>query len=98
VAAVPRLAALAGKLPPLGRVGQVSEVVDGIVYLESAPFVTGEVLHIDGGRTAGTELPNADYSRRAKMDGDAQVRARIMGHWQASERAALAEQMPGRSG
>jgi NAD(P)-dependent dehydrogenase (short-subunit alcohol dehydrogenase family) len=45
--------ALAGKLPPLRRVGQVSDVVDGILYLESAPFVTGEVLHIDGGRTAG---------------------------------------------
>ena len=45
--------ALAGKLPPLGRVGQVSDVVDGILYLESAPYVTGEVLHIDGGRTAG---------------------------------------------
>jgi NAD(P)-dependent dehydrogenase (short-subunit alcohol dehydrogenase family) len=45
--------ALAGKLPPLGRVGQVSDVVDGILYLESAPYVTGEILHIDGGRTAG---------------------------------------------
>jgi NAD(P)-dependent dehydrogenase (short-subunit alcohol dehydrogenase family) len=45
--------ALAGKLPPLGRVGQVSDIVDGILYLESAQFVTGEVLHIDGGRTAG---------------------------------------------
>ena len=44
--------ALAGKLPPLGRVGQVSDIVDGILYLESAPYVTGEVLHIDGGRTA----------------------------------------------
>jgi NAD(P)-dependent dehydrogenase (short-subunit alcohol dehydrogenase family) len=45
--------ALGGKLPPLGRVGQVSDVVTGILYLESAPYVTGEVLHIDGGRTAG---------------------------------------------
>jgi len=45
--------ALAGKLPPLGRVGQVSDVVDGILYLESAPYVTGEVLHIDAGRTVG---------------------------------------------
>ena len=45
--------ALAGKLPPLGRVGQVSDVVDSILYLESAPYVTGEILHIDGGRTAG---------------------------------------------
>ena len=45
--------ALAGKLPPLGHVGQVSDVVNGVLYLESAPFVTGEILHIDGGRTAG---------------------------------------------
>ena len=45
--------ALAGKLPPLGRVGQVSDIVDGILYLESASYMTGEVLHIDGGRTAG---------------------------------------------
>jgi NAD(P)-dependent dehydrogenase (short-subunit alcohol dehydrogenase family) len=45
--------ALAGKLPPIGHVGQVSDIVNGILYLESAPYVTGEVLHIDGGRTAG---------------------------------------------
>ena len=45
--------ALAGKLPPLGRAGRVSDVVDGILYLESAPYLTGEILHIDGGRTAG---------------------------------------------
>ncbi len=44
--------ALAGKLPPLGRAGQVSDIVDGILYLESAPYVTGEILYIDGGRTA----------------------------------------------
>ena len=44
--------ALAGKLPPLGRVGQVSDIMDGILYLESAPDVTGEILYIDGGRTA----------------------------------------------
>jgi NAD(P)-dependent dehydrogenase (short-subunit alcohol dehydrogenase family) len=45
--------ALAGKLPPLGRAGEVSDIVDGILYLESAPYVTGEILHIDGGRTVG---------------------------------------------
>jgi NAD(P)-dependent dehydrogenase (short-subunit alcohol dehydrogenase family) len=44
--------ALAGKWPPLGRVGQVSDIVNGILYLESAPYVTGEILYIDGGRTA----------------------------------------------
>ena len=43
---------LAG-LHPLGRVGQISDVVDGILFLESSPFITGEILHIDGGQIAG---------------------------------------------
>ena len=42
-----------GALHPLGRVGEISDVVDGILYLERASFVTGEVLHIDGGQSAG---------------------------------------------
>jgi NAD(P)-dependent dehydrogenase (short-subunit alcohol dehydrogenase family) len=44
--------ALAG-LHPLGRVGQVSDIVDGVLFLESSPFITGEILHIDGGQIAG---------------------------------------------
>jgi NAD(P)-dependent dehydrogenase (short-subunit alcohol dehydrogenase family) len=40
-------------LHPLGRVGEVGDVVDGILYLERATFVTGEILHIDGGQSAG---------------------------------------------
>jgi NAD(P)-dependent dehydrogenase (short-subunit alcohol dehydrogenase family) len=44
---------LGGQLPPLGRVGQVSYVVDGVLFLESSPYITGEVLHIDGGEIAG---------------------------------------------
>ena len=44
---------LGSQLPPLGRVGQVSNVVDGILFLESAPYITGEILHVDGGQTAG---------------------------------------------
>jgi NAD(P)-dependent dehydrogenase (short-subunit alcohol dehydrogenase family) len=46
-------AALADRMPPLGRIGQVSDVVDSILYLESAPFVTGEILYVDGGQSAG---------------------------------------------
>jgi NAD(P)-dependent dehydrogenase (short-subunit alcohol dehydrogenase family) len=46
-------AGLGSQLPPLGHVGQVSDIVDGILFLESAPFVTGEILHIDGGEIAG---------------------------------------------
>jgi NAD(P)-dependent dehydrogenase (short-subunit alcohol dehydrogenase family) len=38
---------------PLGRAGEVSDVVDGVLYLEQATFVTGEILHIDGGQAAG---------------------------------------------
>jgi NAD(P)-dependent dehydrogenase (short-subunit alcohol dehydrogenase family) len=38
---------------PLGRMGEISDVVDGILYLERATFVTGEILHIDGGQSAG---------------------------------------------
>src|SRR4051794_4430677 len=41
------------ELHPLGRLGEVSDVVDGILYLERAIFVTGEILHIDGGQAAG---------------------------------------------
>jgi NAD(P)-dependent dehydrogenase (short-subunit alcohol dehydrogenase family) len=44
--------ALAG-MHPLGRVGQVSDVVNGVLFLESSPFITGEILHIDGGQSAG---------------------------------------------
>jgi NAD(P)-dependent dehydrogenase (short-subunit alcohol dehydrogenase family) len=40
-------------LHPLGRLGEISDVVDGILYLERATFVTGETLHIDGGQAAG---------------------------------------------
>jgi NAD(P)-dependent dehydrogenase (short-subunit alcohol dehydrogenase family) len=40
-------------LHPIGRVGEISDVVDGILYLERATFVTGETLHIDGGQAAG---------------------------------------------
>jgi len=46
-------ASLGNRLPPLGRIGQVSDVVDGILYLESSPYITGEILHIDGGAGAG---------------------------------------------
>ena len=42
-----------GALHPIGRVGEIDDVVDGVLYLESAPFVTGEILHIDGGQSAG---------------------------------------------
>jgi NAD(P)-dependent dehydrogenase (short-subunit alcohol dehydrogenase family) len=42
-----------GALHPLGRMGEISDIVDAILYLESASFVTGEILHVDGGQSAG---------------------------------------------
>jgi len=45
-------AVLAG-LHPLGRMGEVQEIVEAVLYLESATFVTGETLHVDGGAHAG---------------------------------------------
>jgi NAD(P)-dependent dehydrogenase (short-subunit alcohol dehydrogenase family) len=42
-----------GQRFPLGRAGQASDVVDGVLFLESSPYITGEILHIDGGQIAG---------------------------------------------
>jgi NAD(P)-dependent dehydrogenase (short-subunit alcohol dehydrogenase family) len=43
---------LAG-LQPMGRMGEMHEIVDAVLYLEKAAFVTGEIMHVDGGATAG---------------------------------------------
>src|SRR5260221_2071882 len=41
------------KLHPMGRMGEASEIVDAVLYLDGASFVTGEILHVDGGQHAG---------------------------------------------
>ena len=38
---------------PVGRLGEVQEIVDAVMYLTDATFTTGEVLHVDGGAHAG---------------------------------------------
>jgi len=38
---------------PLGRMAEISDIVQGVLYLEQATFVTGETLHVDGGQAAG---------------------------------------------
>jgi NAD(P)-dependent dehydrogenase (short-subunit alcohol dehydrogenase family) len=43
---------LAG-LQPMGRMGETLDIVDAVMYLEKATFVTGEILHVDGGASAG---------------------------------------------
>jgi NAD(P)-dependent dehydrogenase (short-subunit alcohol dehydrogenase family) len=40
-------------LHPLGHMGATSDIVEAILYLETAGFVTGEILHVDGGQSAG---------------------------------------------
>jgi NAD(P)-dependent dehydrogenase (short-subunit alcohol dehydrogenase family) len=40
-------------LHPISRLGTIDEVIDAVIYLESATFTTGEVLHVDGGAHAG---------------------------------------------
>jgi NAD(P)-dependent dehydrogenase (short-subunit alcohol dehydrogenase family) len=42
-----------GALHPMGHMGEISDIVGAVLYLESAPFVTGEILHVDGGQSAG---------------------------------------------
>ena len=40
-------------LHPLGRMGEMSDITNAILFLDSAPFITGEILHVDGGQSAG---------------------------------------------
>jgi NAD(P)-dependent dehydrogenase (short-subunit alcohol dehydrogenase family) len=41
------------KMHPVGRMGEIRDIVDAVLYLEGAAFVTGEILHVDGGQSAG---------------------------------------------
>ena len=38
---------------PVGRVGEIADIVEAALYLEQVNFVTGEILHVDGGQSAG---------------------------------------------
>jgi len=49
----PETHAALGGLHPMGHMGEMKDIVDAIVYLDNAPFVTGETLHVDGGQSAG---------------------------------------------
>jgi NAD(P)-dependent dehydrogenase (short-subunit alcohol dehydrogenase family) len=49
----PQTHAFLAGLHPVGRMGDVRDVVEAVLYLESASFVTGEILHVDGGQSAG---------------------------------------------
>ncbi|NIE62281.1 SDR family oxidoreductase [Burkholderia sp. Ax-1719] len=49
----PETHAALGALHPMGHMGEMRDIVDAILYLDSAAFVTGEILHVDGGQSAG---------------------------------------------
>jgi NAD(P)-dependent dehydrogenase (short-subunit alcohol dehydrogenase family) len=40
-------------LHPVGHMGEIGDIVDAVLYLDGASFVTGEILHVDGGQVAG---------------------------------------------
>jgi len=40
-------------LHPVGRMGDIADIIGAVLYLEDAGFVTGETLHVDGGQAAG---------------------------------------------
>jgi len=42
-----------GAANPVGRLGETSDIAEAILFLDSAPFITGEILHVDGGQSAG---------------------------------------------
>jgi NAD(P)-dependent dehydrogenase (short-subunit alcohol dehydrogenase family) len=42
-----------GAFNPIGRLGETRDIADAVVFLDSAPFITGEILHVDGGQSAG---------------------------------------------
>jgi NAD(P)-dependent dehydrogenase (short-subunit alcohol dehydrogenase family) len=41
------------KIHPVGRMGEVHDIVEAVLFLETASFITGEIVHVDGGETAG---------------------------------------------
>jgi len=42
-----------GRMHPVGHMGEIDDIVDAVLYLDRASFVTGEILHVDGGQSAG---------------------------------------------
>jgi NAD(P)-dependent dehydrogenase (short-subunit alcohol dehydrogenase family) len=49
----PETHAFLAALHPVKRLGDIRDVVEAVLYLETAGFVTGEILHVDGGQSAG---------------------------------------------
>jgi len=68
-------------LHPLGRMGEIGDIVDAVVYLENAPFVTGEILST-AARAPATEQGDRGADT-AKTDTLGQAGWRRRSPWQA---------------
>lgn len=44
-----------GPLVPVSRMGEMSDAVGTILSVETAPYATGEILHVDGGQMRATD-------------------------------------------
>jgi hypothetical protein len=44
-------------MQPIGLFGEIEDVVDAVLYLDNATFVTGAILDVDGGANAGRRWP-----------------------------------------
>jgi NAD(P)-dependent dehydrogenase (short-subunit alcohol dehydrogenase family) len=63
------------RLPPLGRAGQVSDVVDGILFLEASPYITGRSCTSTVARSPGTDRgPRRGSTRRRAAAGAGRIR------------------------
>jgi NAD(P)-dependent dehydrogenase (short-subunit alcohol dehydrogenase family) len=49
----PEMREMLTAMQPFGRMGETHDIVDAVVYLEQAPFVTGEILRVDGAAFSG---------------------------------------------
>lgn len=49
----PETHAFLAALHPVGHMGRIEDIAQAVLYLDDAQFVTGEILHVDGGQSAG---------------------------------------------
>jgi NAD(P)-dependent dehydrogenase (short-subunit alcohol dehydrogenase family) len=49
----PETHAFLAAMHPVGRMGEIRDIVDAVLFLEDAAFITGETIHVDGGQSAG---------------------------------------------
>lgn len=49
----PETHAFLAALHPVGHMGKIEDIAQAVLYLDDAQFVTGEILHVDGGQSAG---------------------------------------------